>query len=170
MIFRVPDTIPRTAAIHGDAQPAGAIAALLTEYGFAIHGPDGPGPVGVLINTVPANGIHQRIQAFADALPPPHQGVAINLLGQGVWSLTPHAIPDAMERAALWRLTQTMALALAPRIRVCAIGSGPVLGGGPLPREPDPRQIARAVLAILAFPSMTGQMIVPDGAPPDRHA
>jgi NAD(P)-dependent dehydrogenase (short-subunit alcohol dehydrogenase family) len=107
------------------------------------------------------------IQQFARALPALHEGVVINLLDQRI---RPQLVSYTLSKAALWTLTQTMALALAPRIRV----NGIVLSGSDVPNETTrvanettgPDEIGRAVLAILALSSMTGQMIVPDGVPP----
>jgi NAD(P)-dependent dehydrogenase (short-subunit alcohol dehydrogenase family) len=94
------------------------------------------------------------IQQFARALSPPHEGVVINLLDQ---RLCPHLVSYTLSKAALWTLTQTMALALAPRIRVNGVAPGPAS------RDAAPEEAARASIAILALTSMTGQMIVPDG-------
>jgi NAD(P)-dependent dehydrogenase (short-subunit alcohol dehydrogenase family) len=116
-------------------------------------------------------------QAFAKALAAPDQGVIINMLDQRVWSLTPHFVSYTISKAALWALTQTMALALAPRIRVNGIGPGPSLpsprqtdaqfalqsASVPLGHGADPTEIARAVISILSLPAMTGQMIALDG-------
>jgi NAD(P)-dependent dehydrogenase (short-subunit alcohol dehydrogenase family) len=107
------------------------------------------------------------IQHFAMALPASQEGVVINLLDQRI---CPQLVSYTLSKAALWTLTQTMALALAPRIRV----NGVVLSGGNAASEAtpvadsetSPDEIGRAVLAILALSSMTGQMIVPDGVPP----
>jgi NAD(P)-dependent dehydrogenase (short-subunit alcohol dehydrogenase family) len=82
-----------------------------------------------------------------------------------------------VSKAALWALTQSMALALAPRIRVNGIGPGPTLpsprqsaeqfrrqaAAMPLGRGTSPEEIAEAVRFILAAPAMTGQMIALDG-------
>ncbi len=117
------------------------------------------------------------IQAFARALPDGMAGNVINMIDQRVWSPTPHFVSYTLSKAGLWTLTQTMALALAPRIRVNAIGPGPALPSSrqsaeqfarqcastPLRRGTGPEEVARAVLAILALPSMTGQMIALDG-------
>jgi NAD(P)-dependent dehydrogenase (short-subunit alcohol dehydrogenase family) len=117
------------------------------------------------------------IQAFASALPADRQGLVVNLIDQRVWALTPHFVSYTVSKAGLWTLTQTMALALAPRIRVNAIGPGPALpsprqspeqfarqeAGVPLRRGTSPAEIAQAVLAILGLPAMTGQMIALDG-------
>ena len=117
------------------------------------------------------------MQAFARALPAAAEGTIINMLDQRVWSLTPHFVSYTVSKAGLWALTRSMALALAPRIRVNAIGPGPALpsprqsqeqfdrqcASTPLGRGTDPAEVGRAVLAILALRSMTGQMIALDG-------
>jgi NAD(P)-dependent dehydrogenase (short-subunit alcohol dehydrogenase family) len=116
-------------------------------------------------------------QAMARALPETAEGVIVNLLDQRVWSLTPHFVSYTVSKAGLWALTQSMALALAPRVRVNGIGPGPALPSSrqshqqfeaqcrstPLRRGTSPEEIAAALLAILSFPSMTGQMIALDG-------
>jgi NAD(P)-dependent dehydrogenase (short-subunit alcohol dehydrogenase family) len=117
------------------------------------------------------------MQHFARALPPDAEGVVINMLDQRVWSITPHFVSYTVAKAGLWALTQSMALALAPRIRVNGIGPGPALANTrqthdqfvrqsasvPLHHGTSPEEIARAVLAILALPAMTGQMLALDG-------
>jgi NAD(P)-dependent dehydrogenase (short-subunit alcohol dehydrogenase family) len=116
-------------------------------------------------------------QHFAANLPSGAEGVVINMLDQRVWSLTPHFVSYTLSKAGLWALTQSLALALAPRIRVNAIGPGPALpsprqtpaqfaaqaGSVPLQHGTDPTEVAQAALAILALSSMTGQMLALDG-------
>jgi NAD(P)-dependent dehydrogenase (short-subunit alcohol dehydrogenase family) len=117
------------------------------------------------------------IQTFAARLPEHAGGVVVNMLDQRVWSLTPYFVSYTLSKAGLWTLTQTMALALAPRIRVNGIGPGPTLpsprqsaeqfvrqcGLMPLRRGTSPQEIAAAMRFILAAPAMTGQMIALDG-------
>jgi NAD(P)-dependent dehydrogenase (short-subunit alcohol dehydrogenase family) len=117
------------------------------------------------------------MQRFAVSLPVGAQGVVINLLDQRVWSLTPHFVSYTVSKAGLWALTQSMALALAPRIRVNAIGPGPALpsprqsqaqfraqaAAVPLGEGTSPAEVGRAVIAILALPALTGQMLALDG-------
>ena len=117
------------------------------------------------------------MQAMARALPSDAGGLVINMLDQRVWSLTPHFVSYTVSKAGLWALTQQMALALAPRIRVNAIGPGPALPSPrqtaeqfarqcesvPLRHGTNPEEVGRAVLAILGLSSMTGQMIALDG-------
>jgi NAD(P)-dependent dehydrogenase (short-subunit alcohol dehydrogenase family) len=128
------------------------------------------------------------MQHFASALPADAEGAVINMLDQRVWSITPHFVSYTVAKAGLWALTQSMALALAPRIRVNGIGPGPALpntrqsgeqfarqsASVPLGRGTSPDEIAGAVLAILALPAMTGQMLALDGGQhlqwqPGRH-
>ncbi|MCE2564454.1 SDR family oxidoreductase [Komagataeibacter sp. FNDCF1] len=118
------------------------------------------------------------MQEFARLLPAHAAGMVLNMLDERVWSLTPHFVSYTVSKAALWTLTQTMALALAPRnIRVNAIGPGPVLptpvqtaeqfarqcASVPLGRVATPDEIARAALSLLCLPSVTGQMLALDG-------
>ena len=117
------------------------------------------------------------MQSFARALPAEARGVVINMLDERVWSLTPHFVSYTVAKAGLWALTQSMALALAPRIRVNGIGPGPAV---PSPRQTEEQfarqsasvplghgtsadEVARAAMALLALPSMTGQMLALDG-------
>lgn len=116
-------------------------------------------------------------QAFAAALPAHRGGLVVNLLDQRVWNLTPHFISYTVSKTGLWTLTRTLAMALAPRIRVNAIGPGPTLpsprqsaeqfarqwNAVPLGRGATPEEIADAVRFLLTARSMTGQMVVLDG-------
>ncbi len=116
-------------------------------------------------------------QAFALQLPRTSSGAVVNIIDQRVWNLTPHFTTYTLSKAGLWALTQTLALALAPRIRVNAIGPGPTLPSSrqttdqferqcaamPLRRGSSPHEIAEALRFILAAPAMTGQLIALDG-------
>ncbi|HEU0070066.1 MAG TPA: SDR family oxidoreductase [Alphaproteobacteria bacterium] len=116
-------------------------------------------------------------QDFAKQLPAGQDGVIVNLLDERVLNLTPHFTTYTLSKAGLWTLTQTLASALAPRIRVVGIGPGPVLPSPhqtdeqfveqykamPLQRPSSPDEIAGAVRFILATPSMTGQILLLDG-------
>ncbi|WP_431860741.1 SDR family oxidoreductase [Azospirillum sp.] len=116
-------------------------------------------------------------QAFAAQVPEGDHGLIVNLLDQRVWNLTPHFVSYTLSKAGLWTLTQTMALALAPRIRVNGIGPGPTLrserqseaqfaaqqAATPLKRGSSPEEICAALRFLIAAPAMTGQMIALDG-------
>ena len=116
-------------------------------------------------------------QMFVEQLPDGLEGCIVNLLDQRVWNLTPFFMSYTVSKAALWTLTQTMALALAPKVRVNGIGPGPTIKNErqseddfarqwseiPLGRRVMPDEIADAVRFIIHAPSMTGQMIALDG-------
>jgi NAD(P)-dependent dehydrogenase (short-subunit alcohol dehydrogenase family) len=116
-------------------------------------------------------------QAFARQLPADQLGNVVNLLDQRVWNLTPYFVSYTVSKTGLWTLTRSLALALAPRIRVNAVGPGPALKSArqseadfqrqcemtPLKRGTTPEEICDAVRFILAAPALTGQMIVLDG-------
>ena len=116
-------------------------------------------------------------QAMARELPAGSDGLVVNLLDQRIWALTPHFTSYTVSKVGLWALTQTLALALAPRIRVNAIGPGPTLpsprqdpaqferqfNSMPLGHGTSPEEIARALRFLIDAPSMTGQMIALDG-------
>ena len=62
---------------------------------------------------------------MAKRLPAGVEGLVVNLIDQRVWALTPMNFSYTLSKSALWTATQTMAQALAPRIRVNGIGPGP---------------------------------------------
>ena len=117
------------------------------------------------------------IQALRDQLPEGIEGNVINIVDQRVRNLTPHFLSYTLSKAGLWTLTQTLALSLAPHIRVNAIGPGPVLANArqteeafikqwsslPLSRSVTPHEIVDAIRFIIDAPSMTGQLIALDG-------
>lgn len=116
-------------------------------------------------------------QHFAAQLPPGAAGNIINIIDQRVWKLTPKFFSYTASKSALWTVTRTLAQALAPRIRVNAIGPGPALPNVRMDEEDfarqarltllkrgtSPEEISAAVKYILSSPAMTGQMIVLDG-------
>jgi len=183
----------KAVALAADLADERAVAALLPAAAAAL------GPIGVLVNnasifendTVASAtrdsweahlSINLRapfvlIQNLASHLPAQMGGVVVNLLDERVWSPTPMFVSYTVSKAGLWTLTQTMALALAPRIRVNGIGPGPTLpnrrqspeqfmqqcAAMPLRRGTSPDEIAQAMRFIIAAPAMTGQMIALDG-------
>ena len=116
-------------------------------------------------------------QAFAMHLPPGAAGNIVNIIDQGVLKPTPQFFSYTVSKAALWAVTRTLAQALAPRIRVNAIGPGPVLQSTYqteeefraeyqatlLKRSTAPEEIAAAIRFILEAPALTGQMLALDG-------
>ena len=116
-------------------------------------------------------------QAFAKALPAAAFGNIINIIDQRVWKLNPRFFSYTLSKSGLWTATRTLAQALAPRIRVNAIGPGPALPSARmsnadfakqenstlLKRGTSPAEISAAAKFILSQPAMTGQMIALDG-------
>lgn len=116
-------------------------------------------------------------QALLAHLPEAREGNVINIVDQRVWKPTPEFFSYTVSKAGLWAATRLLAQALAPRVRVNAIGPGPVLPSihqrgedfetekrsTLLQRGTSPDEIAAAVRFILDAPAMTGQMIALDG-------
>ena len=114
---------------------------------------------------------------FARQLPDGREGGVINIIDQRVWKLNPRFFSYTLSKAALLTATRTMAQALAPRIRVNAIGPGPTLTSSrqsaedfarqgealPLREHPKPEDIAEAVVFLAKARSVTGQMLAVDG-------
>ena len=183
----------KAVALAADLADETAVKALLPQATAAL------GPVGVLVNNaslfdndtvrtatreswdahlaVNLRAPFVLIQEFAALLPAEAAGAVVNLLDERVWNLTPYFTSYTLSKDALWTLTRTMALALAPRIRVNGIGPGPALPSPrqspqqfldrcrvlPLRRGTSPEEIGAALRFILAAPAMTGQMIALDG-------
>jgi NAD(P)-dependent dehydrogenase (short-subunit alcohol dehydrogenase family) len=116
-------------------------------------------------------------QAFAAALPADRAGHIVNVVDQRVLRPTPQFFSYAVSKHALWAATRMLAQALAPRIRVNAIGPGPTLAS--IHQSPEafaaesaavllghgasPGEIGDALAYLIDAPSVTGQMIAVDG-------
>lgn len=116
-------------------------------------------------------------QQLAKALPRDEKALIVNIIDQRVWNLTPDFFTYTLTKAALWTATQTMAQALAPNIRVNAIGPGPTLRN--LHQSADEfaaeqaatltgegastDEIAMALRYLISASAVTGQMIAVDG-------
>jgi NAD(P)-dependent dehydrogenase (short-subunit alcohol dehydrogenase family) len=115
-------------------------------------------------------------QAFAATLTR-ETGVIINMLDQKLQNLNPDFFAYTLSKAALAAATEMLAMALAPRIRVCGVAPGIALPGplqseqkfakawraNPLQRGATPADIAAAALFLLRTPSVTGTVITVDG-------
>ncbi|MEQ6201776.1 SDR family oxidoreductase [Sulfitobacter sp. HNIBRBA2951] len=108
---------------------------------------------------------------------PVASGLVVNMLDQRVRKLTPEFMTYTLAKMGLWALTQTTAQALAPAIRVNAIGPGPTLQGSRqsqahfdgqraatvLGRGANPSDITAALSYFLDAPAVTGQLLCVDG-------
>ncbi len=125
-------------------------------------------------------------QNFAATVPDPvrdsngepvAQGLVVNMLDQRVLKLTPEFMSYSIAKMGLWAFTRTAAQALAPRVRVNAIGPGPTLIGAHqsddhfarqraatiLGRGANPEDITAALRYLLDAPAVTGQLLCVDG-------
>jgi len=116
-------------------------------------------------------------EAMANTLTDNRDGLIINIIDQRVWKLTPRFFSYTLSKSALWTATQTMAQALAPRIRVNAIGPGPTLANErqnpddfarqaaavPLGHGPELAELGATIRYLHEARSVTGQMIALDG-------
>lgn len=104
-------------------------------------------------------------------------GLIVNMVDMRVRKLTPEFMSYTIAKMGLWALTRTSAQALAPAIRVNAIGPGPTLQGYRqtethfaaqrantiLERGADPSDITAALGYFLDAHTITGQMLCVDG-------
>ncbi|MCG8597813.1 MAG: SDR family oxidoreductase [Kiloniellales bacterium] len=183
----------KAAAVAGDLAVEAETAALVPKAVRAL------GPLGLLVNNAAVYqfdridtatradwDLHMEInlrapfrltQAFAEALAEDAGGLVINVLDERVLNLTPNFATYTVSKSGLWTLTRSLAIALAPRIRVNGIGPGyalPERGQSraafeqaaarmPLGRGTDPEEICATLQFLIATKSVTGQMIALDG-------
>jgi NAD(P)-dependent dehydrogenase (short-subunit alcohol dehydrogenase family) len=118
-------------------------------------------------------------QAFAAQVPAAledGEAMILNILDQRVLHPNPQFFSYTLSKSALFTATRTLAQALAPRIRVNAVGPGPTLASihqdastfaaeaqaTPLARPVAPQDICAAALYLLGARSVTGQTLAVD--------
>jgi NAD(P)-dependent dehydrogenase (short-subunit alcohol dehydrogenase family) len=108
---------------------------------------------------------------------PVARALVINMIDQRVLKLTPEFASYTVAKMGLWAFTRTAAQALAPDVRVNAIGPGPTLRGGRqtedhfarqraatvLQRGADEEDIISALGYFLGARAVTGQLLCIDG-------
>ncbi|HWU49683.1 MAG TPA: SDR family oxidoreductase [Asticcacaulis sp.] len=182
----------RAAAVQADLAEVATVTRLIDDTRAAL------GPVSVLINnasvfaddrarnlTLDSWRLHMDTnlltpvllsQAFAAQPDLPRPASIINLIDQRVLKPSPPFFSYGLSKAGLWHATRTLAQALAPHIRVNAIGPGPTLKSihqseqdfarearATLLQKPtSPEEVAEAAVFLLNAPSVTGQMICVD--------
>jgi NAD(P)-dependent dehydrogenase (short-subunit alcohol dehydrogenase family) len=126
-------------------------------------------------NTAPAIVLARSLHALA--ADSGNAGVVINLLDQKLWNLNPDHLSYTLSKAALQAATTMLAMALAPRVRVCGVAPGVTLPSGPmsnaefeaahsmtpLQRSSTPEDVARAVRFLIESPAITGSTLLVDG-------
>lgn len=108
---------------------------------------------------------------------PVAQAMVVNMIDQRVRKLTPEFMSYTIAKMGLWAFTRTAAQALAPHVRVNAIGPGPTVQGHRQTAEHFARQRAATVLNrgadetditaalgyLLDARAVTGQLLCVDG-------
>lgn len=103
--------------------------------------------------------------------------VVVNVLDQKLWNLNPDHLSYTLSKAALEVATRMLAMAFAPRTRVCGVAPGITLTSTemspaefaaahrmtPLQRGSTPEDIARAVRYLIEAPAVTGTTLLVDG-------
>jgi NAD(P)-dependent dehydrogenase (short-subunit alcohol dehydrogenase family) len=116
-------------------------------------------------------------QSFARQVPRDGHGAIVNIIDQRVLKPTPQFLSYSLSKAGLKWLTTTLAQALAPRVRVNAVGPGPTIINARqsqtdfarqreatvLGRGAEPQDVCDAVRYLLEASAVTGQMIAVDG-------
>lgn len=127
----------------------------------------------IAANTAPAVVLAQALHDLG----PKAGGCVINLLDQKLWNPNPDHFSYTLSKAALESATTMLAMALAPRVRVCGVAPGLTLESGPmnaeefdrarrmtpLQRSSTPEDVARAVRFLLESPAITGTTLLVDG-------
>ena len=116
-------------------------------------------------------------KAFAGQIPEDATGCIINVLDQKVFNLNPDFFSYTVAKIGLEGATRVLAMALAPKVRVCGVAPGITLISGkqsaeqfarahrvaPLGRSSDVADIADAVCFIAKAGALTGTTLVIDG-------
>jgi NAD(P)-dependent dehydrogenase (short-subunit alcohol dehydrogenase family) len=114
---------------------------------------------------------------FAAQLPQGATGCVVNMLDQKVFNLNPDFLSYTVAKIGLEGATRVLAMALAPRVRVCGIAPGITLVSGeqtqegfrrahkaaPLGHSSDTDDVVQAVNYVVSAKSLTGTTIVVDG-------
>lgn len=182
----------RARAIQGDLSDVARVPGLIEKTREAL------GPIDVLVNnasvfaddrarslTLASWQMHMDTnllapvllsQAFAAQADIREGASIINMIDQRVLKPSPPFFSYSLSKAGLWHATRTLAQALAPNVRVNAVGPGPTLRSihqseadfarearSTLLQKPtSPEEVAAAVIYLLNAPSVTGQMICVD--------
>jgi NAD(P)-dependent dehydrogenase (short-subunit alcohol dehydrogenase family) len=115
-------------------------------------------------------------QAFAKQLPAEAAGAIVNLLDNRLYAPNPDYFTYALGKYGMLGMTEMLALAFAPRIRVNGVAPAITLVSGeqseegfrrahtnnPLRRGVEPGDVARAVAFLLESPAVTGEVVVVD--------
>ena len=114
---------------------------------------------------------------FAAQLPEEANGVIVNILDQKLANTNPDFLSYSLSKYGLAGMTDMLAMALGPRVRVCGVAPGLTLQSGdqtqsqfdavhartPLARGSSPEDVAGAVQYLVGAEAITGETILVDG-------
>ena len=153
----IPDLLVNNAARFADDDAHSADAATLAAH----HAVNAAAPVALALALYRAGGT----------------GIVVNILDQRIRNPVPDQLSYSLSKAALASATRTLAVALAPRLRLNAVAPGLTLPTAdytdeqwerlgkamPLGALASPRDIADAVVYLAGATSVTGQTLFVDG-------
>ena len=116
------------------------------------------------------------INKFSKIIPKNVKANIINIIDQRVFKLDPFFLSYTLSKSALYSLTKTSAMSLAPNIRVNAIAPGPTIKNKRqstkhfkkqylstlLKKSVDKKEICSAIKFFITNKSITGQVIIID--------
>lgn len=158
------------------ADGLGPLTALVNNASIFQDDPDDDLAIWAKHMAVHVRAPYMLTKALAAGLAEGASGAVVNIVDQRVLNPTKHFPGYSISKMALWDQTQVLARALAPRVRVNAVGPGPVLPSTrqsdedfqaqaaqtPLARAVEPEEIAAAVAYLLDAQAVTGQIIAVD--------
>jgi pteridine reductase len=117
------------------------------------------------------------VQALASGMVERGAGVIVAILDRGVFDPWPEYLAHGTAKATLWALARSLAVELAPQVRVNGIVPGPVLpppglaqsvkghlaADTLLGRWGEPQDVVDAVLYLVRADFVTGEVLVVDG-------
>jgi pteridine reductase len=117
------------------------------------------------------------VQGLAPGMAERGQGAVVAILDRGAFDPWPNYLAHSTAKSALWALVRSLAVGLAPEIRVNAVVPGPVLPppgyaearaardarGTLLGRWGRPQDVVDAVLFLVRAPYVTGEALFVDG-------
>ncbi|MBF0373255.1 MAG: hypothetical protein HQL39_07520 [Alphaproteobacteria bacterium] len=150
--------LPQAALLtHADSEACRAIRRDLEADGWSVSDArdiDAAATPGLLVlglGPCDFDSVETLIRAFAQVAAP--GALVVGLLEREAWTPSPASPLHAAGQAGLWALLRSLALTMAPGLRINAVAPN----GAPTP------DLCRALRFVLAAPAMTGQMIALDG-------
>ena len=117
------------------------------------------------------------VQGLAPGMVERGEGAVVSILDRGAFEPWPTFLPHGVGKSALWALTRSLAVELAPQVRINSVIPGPVLPPPGYTEEKkqrmarttlmerwgDPQDIVDAVLFLVQGDFITGEALFVDG-------